>query len=133
MREPQLLLLDEPFAALDALTRIRMHQLILSLWRAHQPAVLLVTHDVDEAVLLADRVLVLEGGRIVADLRIDQQRPRSAENHAFQKVRTQLLQLLGVELDTDADVNSAAAAAKPALHLVPQSPAAPFNLSNFSI
>ncbi len=133
VREPQLLLLDEPFAALDALTRIRMHQLILSLWRAHQPAVLLVTHDVDEAVLLADRVLVLEGGRIVADLRIDQQRPRSAENHAFQKVRTQLLQLLGVELDTDADVNSAAAAAKPALHLVPQSPAAPFNLSNFSI
>jgi sulfonate transport system ATP-binding protein len=127
VREPQLLLLDEPFAALDALTRIRMHQLILSLWRVHQPAVLLVTHDVDEAVLLADRVLVLDGGRIVADLRIDQQRPRSAENHAFQKVRTQLLQLLGVELDADA------AAPKPVLHLVPPSPAAPFNLSNFSI
>ncbi|MDB5766307.1 MAG: transporter family protein [Collimonas fungivorans] len=127
VREPQLLLLDEPFAALDALTRIRMHQLILSLWRVHQPAVLLVTHDVDEAVLLADRVLVLDGGRIVADLRIDQQRPRSAENHAFQKVRTQLLQLLGVELEADS------AAPKPVLHLVPPSPAAPFNLSNFSI
>lgn len=127
VREPQLLLLDEPFAALDALTRIRMHQLILSLWRVHQPAVLLVTHDVDEAVLLADRVLVLDGGRIVADLHIEQQRPRSAENHAFQKVRTQLLQLLGVELDADA------AAPKPVLHLVPPSPAAPFNLSNFSI
>jgi len=135
VREPQLLLLDEPFAALDALTRIRMHQLILSLWRVHQPAVLLVTHDVDEAVLLADRVLVLDGGRIVADLRIDQQRPRSAENHAFQQVRSQLLQLLGVELDP------VIADPKPALHLVASqserveqpSPAAPFNLSNFSI
>jgi len=133
VREPQLLLLDEPFAALDALTRIRMHQLILSLWRVHLPAVLLVTHDVDEAVLLADRVLVLDGGRIVADIRIDQPRPRSAENHAFQKIRTQLLQLLGVELEADAVAAAAAAGHKPLLHLVPPSPAAPFNLSNFSI
>jgi len=129
VREPQLLLLDEPFAALDALTRIRMHQLILSLWRVHQPAVLLVTHDVDEAILLADRVLVLEHGRIAADLKIDQQRPRSADNHRFQQVRTQLLQLLGGELEseTKADI------ARPSLHLVPPSPAASFNLSNFSI
>ena len=129
VREPQLLLLDEPFAALDALTRIRMHQLILSLWRVHQPAVLLVTHDVDEAVLLADRVLVLEHGRIAADLQIDQLRPRSAENHHFQQVRSQLLQLLGVELEGQPEDN----AARPNLHLVPASPAAPFNLSNFSI
>src|SRR5471032_3094060 len=76
VREPQLLLLDEPFAALDALTRIRMHQLILTLWRAHSPAVLLVTHDVDEAIALADRVLVLGGGRIAAEERIDEVRPR---------------------------------------------------------
>ncbi len=60
MREPRLLLLDEPFAALDALTRIRMHALALELWRAHGPTTLIVTHDVDEAVLLADRVLVLD-------------------------------------------------------------------------
>lgn len=124
VREPQLLLLDEPFAALDALTRIRMHQLILSLWRQHRPSVLLVTHDVDEAVLLADRVLVLEKGRIAADIAITQQRPRSADAPQFQKVRAQLLQLLGVELDT------------PALAPPPETPApivAPFNFSNFSI
>lgn len=124
VREPQLLLLDEPFAALDALTRIRMHQLILSLWRQHRPAVLLVTHDVDEAVLLADRVLVLEQGRIAADITITQQRPRSAEAPQFQKVRTQLLQLLGVEIEA------------PAVAAQPEQPApvvTPFNFSNFSI
>ncbi|CAN5331990.1 ABC transporter ATP-binding protein [soil metagenome] len=70
VREPELLLLDEPFAALDALTRYRMHELVLSLWRKHRPAVLLVTHDVDEAIALADRVLVLDEGRIVAEERI---------------------------------------------------------------
>ncbi|MHC1561446.1 ABC transporter ATP-binding protein [Actinomycetospora sp. C-140] len=67
VREPDLLLLDEPFGALDALTRIAMHRLVLDLWERHGPAVLLVTHDVDEALVLADRVLVLDGGRIVAD------------------------------------------------------------------
>lgn len=67
VREPGLLLLDEPFAALDALTRIRMHDLVLSLWRKHAPAVLLVTHDVDEAISLADRVLVLDAGAIAAE------------------------------------------------------------------
>ncbi|MCD2186731.1 ABC transporter ATP-binding protein [Actinomycetospora soli] len=67
VREPELLLLDEPFGALDALTRIAMHDLVLDLWGRHQPGILLVTHDVDEAIALADRVLVLDGGRIVAD------------------------------------------------------------------
>ena len=56
VREPSLLLLDEPFSALDALTTISMHRLVLSLWENHRPAVLLVTHDVDEALSLADRV-----------------------------------------------------------------------------
>ena len=123
VREPKLLLLDEPFAALDALTRIRMHQLILSLWREHRPSVLLVTHDVDEAVLLADRVLVLEQGRIVADITITQPRPRSAERTEFQRVRAQLLQLLGVEIEAAADPVVA-----------PPAPVhTPFNFSNFSI
>jgi sulfonate transport system ATP-binding protein len=124
VREPQLLLLDEPFAALDALTRIRMHQLILALWRQHRPSVLLVTHDVDEAVLLADRVLVLEKGRIVSDIAITQPRPRSAERPEFQRVRAQLLQLLGVETDAPA----------PAPEPEVQAPVhTPFNFSNFSI
>ena len=125
VREPQLLLLDEPFAALDALTRIRMHQLILDLWRQHKPSVLLVTHDVDEAVLLADRVLVLDQGRIAADIAITQPRPRSAQQPQFQQVRAQLLALLGVELDTLPAPALEAAAAAPL--------ASPFNFSNFSV
>ncbi|NYE59504.1 sulfonate transport system ATP-binding protein [Duganella sp. 1224] len=125
VREPQLLLLDEPFAALDALTRIRMHQLILSLWRQHRPSVLLVTHDVDEAVLLADRVLVLEKGSIAADIAITQQRPRSAESPQFQKVRAQLLQLLGVDIEAPAATPLEASAPTPVV--------TPFNFSNFSI
>ncbi|MEI9964259.1 MAG: ATP-binding cassette domain-containing protein [Caulobacteraceae bacterium] len=84
VREPELLLLDEPFAALDALTRIKMHGLVQALWRKHQPAVLLVTHDVDEALLLADRVLVLDGGRIAAEERVELERPRTAADRAFQ-------------------------------------------------
>jgi sulfonate transport system ATP-binding protein len=70
VREPGLLLLDEPFGALDALTRISMHRLVLRLWAHHQPAVLLVTHDVDEAIALAGRVIVLDGGRISFDGRV---------------------------------------------------------------
>jgi sulfonate transport system ATP-binding protein len=66
--EPQLLLADEPFGALDALTRIRMHDLLRELCRKHRPSVLLVTHDVDEALLLADRVVVLDAGRIATQL-----------------------------------------------------------------
>ena len=66
VREPDLLLLDEPFSALDALTRIEMHRLVTALWERHRPGVLLVTHDVDEALALADRVLVLEHGKVAA-------------------------------------------------------------------
>ena len=96
VREPRLLLLDEPFAALDALTRIRMHDLVLSLWRRHAPAVLIVTHDVDEAITLADRVLVLDAGRIAAEERIDLPRPREV-GPGFQAIRRRLLGALGVE------------------------------------
>jgi sulfonate transport system ATP-binding protein len=66
VQEPELLLLDEPFAALDALTRIRMHGLVKELVAQHRPGVLLVTHDVDEAIALADRILVMRDGAIAA-------------------------------------------------------------------
>lgn len=69
VQEPELLLLDEPFAALDALTRIRMHELVKELVARHQPGVLLVTHDVDEAIALADRILVMRDGRIAFEHR----------------------------------------------------------------
>jgi sulfonate transport system ATP-binding protein len=96
VREPDLLLLDEPFASLDALTRLRMHDLVLALWRRHSPSVLIVTHDVDEAIALADRVLVLEGGRIATEARIDLPRPREVDA-AFHALRRRLLGALGVE------------------------------------
>lgn len=96
VREPGLLLLDEPFAALDALTRIKMHDLVLQLWRGHHPAVVLVTHDVDEAILLADRVLVLSNGAVGLDLQIDLPRPRERTGAPFAALRSRLLAELGV-------------------------------------
>jgi sulfonate transport system ATP-binding protein len=96
VRQPRLLLLDEPFAALDALTRIRMHALVLELWRAHGPTVLIVTHDVDEAVLLADRVLLLDGGRIALDIDVDLPRPRHLADPGHARLRHTLLGALGV-------------------------------------
>lgn len=95
-REPALLLLDEPFGALDALTRVSMHRLVLDLWRRHQPSVLLVTHDVDEALLLADRILVLDAGRIVADQPVDLPRPRRVSHPELEQRKVELLGLLGV-------------------------------------
>jgi sulfonate transport system ATP-binding protein len=76
VHEPQLLLLDEPLGALDALTRIEMQQLIERLWRARGFTAVLVTHDVQEAVALADRVILIDEGRITLDIRIDLPRPR---------------------------------------------------------
>jgi sulfonate transport system ATP-binding protein len=99
VREPGLLLLDEPFGALDALTRISMHRLVLRLWAHHQPAVLLVTHDVDEAIALADRVIVLDGGRISFDGRVRAPRPRDRDQPALVALRRRLLSELGVSLE----------------------------------
>ena len=97
VREPELLLLDEPFGALDALTRIRMHALVVKLCQSHHPAVLLVTHDVDEAILLADRVLVLTEGRLSLDLAVDLDGPRLRSDPAFGRLRSRLLAELGVD------------------------------------
>ncbi|MRH89273.1 ATP-binding cassette domain-containing protein [Nocardia sp. SYP-A9097] len=96
VRGPDLLLLDEPFSALDALTRITIHTLVLQLWAEHRPGVLLVTHDVDEALLLADRALVLADGRIARELRIDLPRPRRRDHPEFVALRASLLAELGV-------------------------------------
>ncbi|ONH27092.1 ABC transporter ATP-binding protein [Pseudofrankia asymbiotica] len=97
VREPDLVLLDEPFGALDALTRIRMHSLLRELCRRHRPAVLFVTHDVDEAILLADRVLVLTDGRLSLDLPVDVASPRLRADPAFAALRSRLLAELGVD------------------------------------
>jgi len=99
VREPALLLADEPFGALDALTRLRMHALLKRLSQAHHPAVLLVTHDVDEAIELADRVVVLDDGRISATLDVRLPSAGPEREDAFADLRRQLLGLLGVEAE----------------------------------
>lgn len=98
VREPQLLLADEPFGALDALTRIRMHGLLRDLYARHEPAVLLVTHDVDEAIVLADRVIVLDEGRIALHVEVGIDGPRDLADPRFADLRAQLLAALGVPL-----------------------------------
>jgi sulfonate transport system ATP-binding protein len=97
VREPELLLLDEPFAALDALTRLKMQDLVGELFALHRPAVLLVTHDVDEAIQLADRILVLRDGRFARDVRIDAAKPRERSSPEFSTHRRTLLTELGVD------------------------------------
>ena len=91
VHEPQLLLLDEPLGALDALTRIEMQQLIESLWLARGFTAVLVTHDVAEAVALADRVLLIEEGRITMDVQVDLPRPRQRGHAAFAALEQAIL------------------------------------------
>jgi sulfonate transport system ATP-binding protein len=98
VREPQLLLLDEPFAALDALTRLKMQALVAELCARHKPGVLLVTHDVEEAVLLADRVFVLREGQISLNLAVEIPRPRRVGGPEFDALRDRFLEELGVGL-----------------------------------
>jgi sulfonate transport system ATP-binding protein len=92
VRDPALLLADEPFGALDALTRIQMHDLLRRLSARHQPAVLLVTHDIDEALMLADRIVMLDDGRIAAEVQVAGRGDRTLL--ALQRKR--LLAMLGV-------------------------------------
>jgi len=110
VRDPDLLLLDEPFSALDALTRASAQGLVTELWERHRPAVLLVTHDVTEALLLADRVVLIDQGRIVHDERIDLARPRRREDPELVARSAALLERLGDERDdaTTAPTPSAA-------------------------
>jgi sulfonate transport system ATP-binding protein len=100
VREPKVLLLDEPFASIDALTRLRMHELVVELWHAHGPSILLVTHDVDEALLLADRALVLDGGRIAAEVRMDPVRPRDPTSARFVPHPARSLNAMPLSMET---------------------------------
>ncbi len=99
VREPALLLADEPCGALDALTRLRMHALLRRLCAVHRPTVLLVTHDVDEAIKLADRVVLLDRGCITVDLPIDLPPDAKDLPRRFADTRSQLLRELGVPAD----------------------------------
>lgn len=91
IHKPRLLLLDEPLGALDALTRIEMQQLIERLWQQHGFTVLLVTHDVSEAVAVADRVILIEEGEVGLDLQVDLPRPRARGSHRLASLEAQVL------------------------------------------
>lgn len=92
IHRPGLLLLDEPLGALDALTRLEMQDLIVSLWLKHGFTVLLVTHDVSEAVAMADRVLLIEEGKIGQDLTVDIPRPRRLGSVRLAELEAEVLQ-----------------------------------------
>jgi sulfonate transport system ATP-binding protein len=96
VRTPGLLLLDEPFGSLDALTRVQMQILLLELCAKHRPSVVLVTHDVEEAVLLADRLLVLHEGRFILDKQVSLPQPRLRTSPDVQRIRAEVLCALGV-------------------------------------
>lgn len=103
VREPDLLLLDEPFGALDALTRLKMYGLLHDLWARRHMAVLHVTHDVDEAILLADRVMVLSGGKVSLDVLVELPFPRTRSDDGFDDLRRALLEELGVREEVGHD------------------------------
>jgi NitT/TauT family transport system ATP-binding protein len=99
-QQPGVLLMDEPFGALDALTRQRLQDQLLDIWAGTEMTVVFITHDLEEAIYLGDRIIVLEAnpGRIAADLRVNVPRPRhqltTRENEQFLAIRHELFGLL---------------------------------------
>jgi len=101
--QPEVLLLDEPFSALDAFTRRDLQDHLLDLWADTRPTLVLVTHDVDEAVVLADRVLVMRPrpGRLFEEIRINLARPRDRNSPLFDNFKRHVLTALDRSLDRD--------------------------------
>ena len=98
--EPRVMLLDEPFSALDGFTRRALHAHLLELWSESRPTTILVTHDLDEALTLADRVIVLQPhpGRIAAEFRLDLPRPRQRGTASFEAERARISAVLDATL-----------------------------------
>lgn len=98
---PEVLLLDEPFSALDAFTRADLQDHLLALWQDFRPTLLLVTHDVDEAVVLADRIMVMRPrpGRLFEEIKVELSRPRDRASEAFDAVKRQVMIALDRSLD----------------------------------
>lgn len=96
MTKPDVLLLDEPFSALDAFTKMQLQDLLLSIWETRQATMVLVTHDIDEALYLCDRIIVLRGqpGEVYAEIDIPQQKPRSRGDISLAEKKSEILNLL---------------------------------------
>lgn len=97
--DPEVLLLDEPYGALDALTRLEMQNELLDIWSGSGKTMLLITHDIDEALYLADKIFVMSArpGQIVETIRIEEPRPRNRSSEVFAEHRQQIMRLLGLE------------------------------------
>lgn len=98
---PEVLLLDEPFSALDAFTRADLQEHLLGLWADLRPTLVMVTHDVEEAIVLADRIMVMRPhpGRVFAEIACDLPRPRDRQSAAFDFVKRRVLAALDRSLD----------------------------------
>lgn len=104
---PQVLLLDEPFSALDAFTRADLQDHLLDLWADSRPTLILVTHDVEEAIVLADRIIVMRPhpGRLFEEIANDQPRPRDRQSAGFDHVKRQVLAALDRSLGRNISVD----------------------------
>jgi sulfonate transport system ATP-binding protein len=117
VRRPEVLLLDEPFSALDAFTRTALQDHLLHLWADAKPTLILVTHDVEEAIVLADRVMVMRPnpGHIFAEIEVELPRPRDRQSAAFDFAKRRVLAALDRSLDrpasSDAEIKVGAGAA----------------------
>ncbi|KZE68839.1 nitrate/sulfonate/bicarbonate ABC transporter ATP-binding protein [Fictibacillus phosphorivorans] len=97
--EPEVLLLDEPFSALDAFTKMQLQDLLLSIWQKKKTTMLLVTHDIDEALYLCDRILILKGqpGEVFAEVQVERSKPRTRGDAYLSQQKAHILNLLNVE------------------------------------
>jgi len=104
---PEVLLLDEPFSALDAFTRVDLQDHLLDLWADGKPTLVVVTHDVDEAIVLADRVVVMrpQPGRVFAEIEIDLARPRDRQSAAYDFAKRRVMAALDRSLERKATID----------------------------
>ncbi len=109
---PGILLLDEPFSALDPFTRASLHELLLDLWRELRPTILMVTHDVEEAVVLADRIVVMRPrpGRVHETMAVDLPRPRDRLAPAFDLMKRRVMRAIDRSLSPDGQTGFRASA-----------------------
>lgn len=107
VNRPEVLLLDEPFGALDALTRINMQNEILRIWEVEKKTMMLVTHDVDEAIFLSDRIVILSRrpGQIQEIINVDLPRPRERSSEQFMRIRMRIMNYFFQEADKSVNID----------------------------